>query len=67
MPHKDYAGIAPSDFLSDETKNAANTGCIREAFCKLWRKIRKQGAHKAVRRSLCGVALAFNLYYMARE
>jgi len=27
--------------VENETKNAANTGCIREAFCELWRKIRK--------------------------
>jgi hypothetical protein len=24
-------------FSSDEIKNAANTGCIRETFCEIWR------------------------------
>jgi hypothetical protein len=25
-------------FSSDEEKNVGNTGCIPEAFCKIWRK-----------------------------
>jgi hypothetical protein len=31
-------------FLSDKTKNAANIGCIREAFCEIWRKNRRSAA-----------------------
>ena len=34
-PHKDCVAIVQSDFLSDETKNAANTVCICEYFCEV--------------------------------
>ena len=33
--HKDCVAIVQSDFLSDETKNAANTVCICEYFCEV--------------------------------
>jgi hypothetical protein len=36
--------MSESIFLSDETKNAANTGCIREAFCEIWRENRHSAA-----------------------
>ena len=56
-PHKDCVVIAPEDFLSDEAKNVENPLWIHEAFLEIWRKIGKLASRKAVRRSLCGVAL----------
>ncbi len=61
IPHKDCARIAPADFLSDETKTAGKPLWLAENFCKIGREICKQDGYKAVRRSLCGIALCLQI------
>ena len=56
-PHKDCAEDVQSIFSSDCTKATQEYCRISRSFCVIWRKKRKQIRYKAVRRSLCGVAI----------
>ena len=57
IPHKDCARIARSDFSADCTKTTTAGWRLPRSFWAICRKICKLDVCKAVRRSLCGIAL----------